>query len=95
VTIKQKRQYRIRNWPDYNKALVARGSLTLWLDSRSINTWLDHDLPARRGRRRTFSDVAILCCLTLREVYHLPLRATEGMLRSLMQLLGLPLPSPH
>jgi hypothetical protein len=94
VTNKKKRQYRIRNWRDYNSALVQRGSLTLWIDTRAIDTWLDHNTPARRGRRRTYADVAILCALTLREVYHLPLRATEGLVSSLLNLLEVGLPAP-
>jgi hypothetical protein len=83
VTKKKKQQYRIRNWQQYNKALVKRGSLTLWIDSHVIETWLDVDCPSRRGRR-PYTDVSILCSLMLREVYHLPLRATEGLLLSLM-----------
>ena len=94
MTNKQKRQYRIRNWRDYNKALVGRGSLTLWVDSRSLDTWLDQDRPARRGRRRRYADAAILCCLTLREVYQLPLRATQGLATSLMRLLETEFPVP-
>lgn len=95
MTKKQKRQYRIRNWSDYNKALVQRGSLTLWIDTHSTDTWLDHDTPARRGRRRRYTDAAILCALQLREVYHLPLRATEGLVRSILHLLQVELPSAH
>jgi Transposase DDE domain len=94
VTKKKKRQYRIRNWRDYNKALVQRGSLTLWIDTRSTDTWLDSDTRIRRGRRRTSADVAIVCALTLREVYHLPLRATEGLVSSLLGLLEVDLPTP-
>ena len=94
MTKKQKQQYRIRNWTQYNKALVQRGSLSLWIDTRSIDTWLDHNTPARRGRRRTYADVAILCALTIREVYHLPLRATEGLVSSLLKLLEVDLPAP-
>ena len=94
VTKRRKRKYRPRNWPDYNSALVRRGSLTLWVDSRSLDSWLSRDGPARRGRRRTYADAAILCCLMLREVYHLPLRATEGLARSLLALLNLTLPAP-
>jgi hypothetical protein len=90
-----KRQYRIRNWPDYNKALVGRGSLTLWLDSRSIESWLNTEQPAHRGRARLYADVAIRCSLMLREVYHLPLRATEGLVCSLLSLLEVDLPVPH
>ncbi len=94
MTNKKKRRYRIRNWRDYNKALVTRGSLTIWIDSRSTDTWLDPDWPARRGRRRTYSDVAVLCALTLREVYHLPLRATAGLVASVLRLLEVELPAP-
>jgi hypothetical protein len=94
VTKKKKRQYRIRNWKEYNKALVLRGSLTLWLDQHSIATWRDHSTPTRRGRHRTYSDVAVLCALTLREVYHLPLRSTAGLVRSLLRLLAADLPAP-
>jgi hypothetical protein len=64
------------------------------LDARAIDTWLDRDWPARRGRRRTYADVAILCALTLREVYHLPLRATEGLVSSLLGLLKVERPAP-
>ena len=94
VAKKKKQRYRIRNWRDYNSALVRRGSLTLWVDARSLHTWLSRDSPARRGRRLLYADAAILCCLTLREVYHLPLRATEGLTRSLLGLLSPALPAP-
>jgi hypothetical protein len=95
VTNKTKRQYRIRNWREYNKALVSRGSLTLWVEQRTLSAWRDHSLPARRGRRRTYSDLAISCALTLRELYGLPLRSTEGFVRSLTRLLQLDVPAPH
>jgi hypothetical protein len=95
VTNKLKRQYRIRNWPEYNSALVSRGSLTLWVESRAIGAWRDYSRPARRGRRRTYADAAIPCALTLREVYRLPLRSTQGLVRSVLRLLRVDLPSPH
>jgi len=95
VTKKQKHQYRIRNWHDYNKALVHRGSLTLWIDTRSTNTWLDSEPPPRRGRRRTYTDAAITCALLLREVYHLPLRSTQGLVHSVLRLMQVALPVPH
>jgi hypothetical protein len=95
VTNKEKRQYRIRNWPDYNSALVRRGSLTLWVEQGVVNRWRDTAAPARRGRRRTYSDLAIACALTLREVYHLPLRSTQGLVSSVLRLLGGDWPAPH
>jgi hypothetical protein len=95
VTNKEKRRYRIRNWRDYNSALVRRGSLTLWVEQRAVNRWRERSRPARRGRRRLYSDLAITCALTLREVYGLPLRATQGLVASVLRLLGTDLSAPH
>jgi hypothetical protein len=95
VTNKEKRQYRIRNWRDYNRALVGRGSLTVWVEQSAVNKWRDTAAPLRRGRRRLYSDLAITCALTLREVYGLPLRATQGLVHSVLVLLGADLPAPH
>jgi hypothetical protein len=95
VTNKPKRRYRIRNWRDYNSALVRRGSLTLWVEQGTVNKWRDTTAPLRRGRRRFYSDLAITCALTLREVYGLPLRSTQGLVRSVLRLLGSDLPAPH
>jgi len=95
VTNKAKRQYRIRNWRDYNSALVQRGSLTLWVEQGVAGCWRDTAAPVKRGRRRFYSDLAITCALTLREVYHLPLRSTQGLVSSVLRLLGAELPAPH
>ncbi len=85
---KKKRQYRIRNWHDYNTALVQRGSLTLWLGKDVLQEWRNQQRTGKRGKPRLYSDQAITCALRLREVYRLPLRATEGLLRSLIALVG-------
>lgn len=90
-----KRRCRLRNWRDYNAALTRRGSLTLWFDVETITGWGAGGRPGRRGRPPIYSDLAITCVLTLQAVYHLPLRATRGLVESLMQLTGLKLPVPH
>lgn len=92
---KTKQQYRIRNWSDYNKALVGRGSLTLWFDDEAVRSWLNNQKSGRRGKPRTYADVCVLCMLTLKAVYHLPQRATQGLVASLLGLLDLALPVPH
>ena len=92
---KPKPKYRARNWKDYNKALVDRGSLTIWFDTQSRDLWLNHTLSGRRGRSIKYSDPAILCCLTLREVFHLPLRQPQGLVCSISRLLGIDLAAPH
>jgi transposase len=91
---KPKRQYRIRNWQHYNKALVKRGSLTLWLDQHSLNAWLS-TTRGERGRPRLYTDAAILCALLMRETYHLSLRSTQGLVASILHLMRLDLPSAH
>lgn len=89
-----KRQYRIRNWHEYNAALVQRGSLTLWVDEAAMADWHNHQRSGQPGTPRTYSDLAMTCMATLQVVYHLPLRATEGLLRSVVQLLGVDLGVP-
>src|SRR5512133_4400166 len=83
--------YRIRNWKHYNDALVRRGSLTLWVDQDTLQAWR-HQGPNQQGAQFEYSDTAIQCLLTLRAVYHLTLRATEGFARSLFDLMHLDLP---
>jgi hypothetical protein len=85
--------YRLRNWSEYNRALEARGALTVWLDAELLAVWRAA-ASGRRGHPPVYSDVAIRCVLTLQEVYHQPLRQTTGLVCSLFGLLGLTLPVP-
>lgn len=94
MTKKKKRRYRLRNWAEYNRCLVARGSLTLWVADDVLKTWRAHERTGRRGAPRTYSAAAVLLMATLGEVYRLPLRATEGLLCSVVKLLGLELAVP-
>ena len=32
-------RYKVRNWPEYNRALVKRGQLTLWFDTEAVAAW--------------------------------------------------------
>lgn len=84
-----KPQYRIRNWSQYNKSLIKRGHLTLWFDNESILHWYQLDATKQRGRPKTYSDLAIHCMLTIKMLFRLPLRAAQGFVSSLMNLLGL------
>lgn len=92
---KKKQLYRIRNWKDYNKALTNRGSITFWFDEEAILSWLNHTRSGKPGKPRTYGDACILCMLLLKSVYHLPQRATYGLVCSLLELMGLDLPVPH
>lgn len=83
-------RYRVANWRDYNRALVARGSITLWIDEAVLAGWR-----ATGGKGRRYSDTAILSALSLRAVFGLTLRQTQGFLLSLVRLLGLVIEVPH
>jgi len=89
-----RKKYRIRNWREYNKALVNRGSLTVWFDEESIAEWHNTSPTGMRGRQQDYSNTAILCALTLRNLFRLPLRATQGFVTSLIELLSLPITAP-
>ena len=45
---KSKTVYRVKDWSSYNRALVARGSLTVWIDDGLWGQWYDQR-PSRRG----------------------------------------------
>ncbi len=91
---KTKQAYRLSNWSQYNKALVRRGSLTVWLSEDVLSTWHNTARTGKRGKPADYTDTAILCMATLEEVYGLPLRATEGLTRSIIKLLGIALSVP-
>ena len=88
-----KTKYRVANWAAYNQALVRRGDVTVWLSSEAIAAWT----PCRSGRRggqQRYSDLAIETALTLRLLYHLPLRQAEGFLHALLGMMRLDLSAP-
>ncbi len=90
---KYKTKYRVGNWPEYERALVQRGDVTLWLSADVIDAWKPAP-SGRRGAQRKFSDQAIETALTLRLVFRLPLRQAEGFLRSVLSLMNVNLEAP-
>lgn len=85
--------YRVKNWSDYDKALVQRGSITFWLTDDFEKEWR-HTGEKQRGSQFDYSDQAILVMLTVKEVFHLTNRQTEGFMRSLFTLMKVNLPVP-
>jgi hypothetical protein len=83
----KKARYRVTNWREYNESLVRRGDITLWLSDEALNSWEHANAERKVGRPFTYSDGAIECLLTLRELFRLPYRQTEGLGRALVQLL--------
>lgn len=86
-----KKVYRVHNWKHYNKSLVQRGSLTFWFSEEIMNEWKGK--PGAHGNQK-YSDAVILFGLTMRQLFRLPLRATKGLMESLIELNGLKVESP-
>jgi hypothetical protein len=88
-----KQKHRVTNWAEYDAALRARGSLTVWFTPEAVAAWAAAPRTTRGGQP-TYSDLAIATALTLRGVFRLALRQTEGLIGSILQLLDLDLPVP-
>jgi hypothetical protein len=88
-----KSPYRIRNWPEYEAGLCRRGDLTVWLSDDAVNSWRAPP-SGKPGGQRTYANIAIEAALTIRMVFQLPLRQTEGFLRSLAEMLEVEIPIP-
>jgi hypothetical protein len=89
-----KKVYRTRNSKHYNQAMVNRGSLTFWFSEEAIENWYSVKEQSGKGRPEKYSDIAIHCGLTLKAFFRLPLRATEGFLKSIVQLMKLNIAVP-
>jgi hypothetical protein len=87
MTATVKACYKITNWRDYNESLVQRGDITFWFDEDMIDAWEHDNEEPKVGRPFTYSDMAVECLLTLRELFRLPYRQTEGLGRSLVKLM--------
>lgn len=88
--------YRVRNWKDYNRSLINRGNLTIWFSEDAVKNWYSKPQKTKkRGRSFIYSDTYIELALTIRTLFHLPLRATQGFLEGLIFLLGLNLQVSH
>ena len=90
---KYRKKYKIHNWQSYERSLINRGDLTLWLSEDVIQSW-NSDLSQTLVRPKLYSDLAIETALTLRLLFKLPLRQTEGFLTSIFRLMNVALNVP-
>ena len=88
-----RQQHKVTNWPAYDASLRQRGSLTVWFTDEAIAAWAAEPRTTRGGQAQ-YSPPAILTALTLRAVFRLPYRQAEGLLGSIIGLLGLSLRVP-
>ncbi|MGY3333629.1 hypothetical protein ACVILI_006706 [Mesorhizobium sp. USDA 4775] len=88
-----KQKYRVTNWPAYNESLRQRGDLTIWVKDEALSLWTARRRTSRGGQPK-YSDLATTLCLTLRVVYGLALRQTQGLMRSVAALMGFDIAVP-
>src|ERR687893_1991185 len=88
-----RQRHRGTNWAEYDAALRQRGSLTVWFSEEAIAAWQAEPRTTRGGQPH-YSALAIRTALTLRAVFRLALRQTEGLIGSILQLLDLDLAVP-
>src|SRR3954454_6255757 len=88
-----RQQHKVTNWPAYDASLRQRGSLTVWFTEEALEAWAAEPRTTRGGQP-WYSALAILTALTLRAVFRLAFRQTEGLIGSIIGLLGLTLRVP-
>jgi hypothetical protein len=88
-----KMQFKVTNWQEYEAGLRRRGSMTLWVTPEALSGWAASRRKTRGGQPR-YSDLAIETTLMLGMVFGLRLRQSEGLLSSVLDLMGLDLPVP-
>jgi len=102
-----RQRHRVTNWPAYDASLRQRGSLTVWFTDDATAGWAAEPRTTRGGQplsasltslrgiaARWYSPLAILTALTLRAVFRLAYRQAEGLIGSIVGLLGLSLRVP-
>ena len=90
----EKAKYRVTNWSDYNDALRKRGDITVWFTDEAIDAWVPERVQGQKGRPVEYSELAIECCLMIRQIFRLPLRQTEGFMTSLIRLMNIGIAVP-
>lgn len=84
----KKKKYKVRNWKEYNEALVNRGRIIFHITEEALRQWEEAQRSKKRGRPKKFSNLAIETALTLGQALRLPLRATEGIISDILVCLG-------
>jgi hypothetical protein len=88
-----RQKHKVTNWREYDASLRQRGSLTVWFTAEAVEAWAAEPRTTRGGQP-WYSALAILTALTLRAVFRLAYRQTEGLIGSVIGLLGLTLRVP-
>jgi hypothetical protein len=92
--MKKKAKYRIRNWKEYNRSLVNRGSLTFWISEELLANWLEVEKTGERGASPRYTAATILAIASLKFVFQQAGGQTCGLVTSIFRLLKVDLSVP-
>ena len=84
--MKKKTEYRVRNWKEYNRSLISRGSPTFRISEELLDNWIEKTRSGTRGRSFIYMEAAILACLSVKFVFHQAGRQTSGLISSMFNL---------
>lgn len=83
-----KKKYKVRNWPEYNRSLINRGRLQVWVDEYALEHW-QAEPTGKPGAQLIYSSLAIQITLQFGQVFSQKLRQTEGLVKSIFELMGI------
>jgi len=83
---KKKDKYRVTNWNTYNKSLIGRGDITIWIEEQAIKNWY-YEGADQQGAQYVYSDECIRSLLGLKAVFKLPYRQLQGFAMSLIKIM--------
>jgi hypothetical protein len=90
-----KQKYKVNNWAAYNQALRNRGGIEFWMSDEAIEQWEEPtQINNGTGSPKKFSNLSIMICHEIRQVYKLALRQCEGFINSIFKLMKLPITCP-
>jgi hypothetical protein len=90
----KKLQYCASNRKEYNKAMVRRESLTVWISEEIMKSWHNSELSGKKGASNRYTFIAIEMMASLGEIYHLPLRAIQGLTIAIFEMMEINLDVP-
>jgi hypothetical protein len=89
-----KKKYKVRNWKEYDEALVNRGRVIFHITKEAIEKWEKTHPSGKPGKPRLFNNIAIETALTIQQYFRLPLRSVEGLVADMLTALGSSAKSP-
>lgn len=84
---------KITNWSEYNRCLINRGKLSLWITEDLLEHWL-YEGRKQKGSQYVYSDICIEFCLTIKVVLKLGYRQAQGFIESVFETKRIDLPVP-